>query len=463
MLRLRAIREELKPMTSLALPVVMAELGWMGMTVVDTMMVGRLNAAAIGAVSFGALWINVLSFFGLGMLLGLDTLISQSFGAKNLRQCNHYLVQGLWIAVLLCPPLMLLAMAAIPFAHRWGVDAAIVNASTPYTEALLWSIPPMLFYVVFRRYLQSMNFVAPVMFALVSANLVNVLVNWLLIFGNWGMPTLGVAGAGWATTLSRIYMGGVLLAFILYKESAASTGLFQTALRVDWPIVRRLLALGFPVALQICAEYGVFAVATALIAKLDAIALAAHQIVLNVASVSFMVPLGVSSAGAVRVGQAVGRQDAEGAVTSGWTALLLGATFMAFAGVAMLTFPEWVLRVFTSDESVFALGIPLLFVAAAFQLFDGIQVTAGGVLRGVGDTKTPMVCNIAGHWGFGLPIGYYLCFVLGWQALGVWVGLSLGLVAVALLLLLTWRRSSKRMPEIIAVVSHDGVHQVTGH
>lgn len=449
MLSPRAIREELKPMTRLAVPVVIAELGWMAMTVVDTMMVGRLGAEAIGSVSFGALFVNVLCFFGLGLLLGLDTLISQAFGAGQWKRCNHCLIQGLWIALALAVVLTGAAHAAIPMARNWGTDPRVLEGAIPYMKALNWSILPMMLYVVLRRYLQAMNHVAPVMFALVSANAVNVLVNWLVIYGNLGFPQLGVAGAGWATTFSRVYMVAVLAVFIVYKERAKPTGLFAASLRFDWVTVRQLLVLGFPVSMQITAEYGVFAAATGLAARLDALSLAAHQIALNVASVTFMVPLGLSSAGAVRVGQAVGRRDATGAIVSGWTALLLGASFMCAAGLALYLFPEAVLRIFTTDHSLFTLGVQLLFLAAVFQLFDGIQVTAAGVLRGVGDTRTPMLSNLAGHWILGLPISYVLCFVLDWGAVGLWTGLSLGLVFVAVTLLVAWQRSSRRIDEIV--------------
>ncbi|MDZ7637680.1 MAG: MATE family efflux transporter [Bryobacterales bacterium] len=253
--------------------------------------------------------------------------------------------------------------------------------------------------------------------------------------------------------LSRVYMFAVLLLFVIYKERGESTGLYRASRAIDWPLVRVLLALGFPVAMQITAEYGVFALATAIIARIDAISLAAHQIVLNVASVTFMVPLGVSSAGAVRVGQAVGRKDATGAIVSGWTAILLGAAFMFCASVTLFVVPETILRVFTTDRSVFALGVPLLFLAAAFQFFDGVQVTAGGVLRGIGNTRTPMIANLVGHWLIGLPVGVALCFGATWQSFGIWTGLSLGLVVVAIALLLAWRGSTRRMDAVIAAAS----------
>lgn len=441
-------------MTALAIPVVMAELGWMGMTVVDTMMVGRLSAEAIGAVSYGALFVNVFSFFCLGLLLGLDTLISQAFGARNLDRCNHCLIQGVWIALLVTPIVTLLVFATLPIVRNWGVEPRLLADSIAYLKTLVWSILPLLLYVVFRRYLQSMNHVGIVMFALISANLVNVLVNWLLIFGNWGFPAMGVEGAGWATCLSRVYMFAVLFAFVIYKERAKPTGLFHAARGIDIPVVRALLVLGLPVALQLTAEYGVFAMATALIARIDTLSLAAHQIVLNVASVCFMVPLGVSSAGAVRVGQAVGRKDAHGATLSGWTAIALGAAFMLCSSITLFVVPDFVLRLFTTDRSIFAIGVPLLYLAAAFQFFDGVQVTAGGVLRGIGDTRTPMNANLIGHWLLGLPVGALLCFWLGWRSVGIWAGLSIGLIFVSVLLLFAWRKATQRMDAVIEAASH---------
>lgn len=441
-------------MTALAIPVVMAELGWMGMTVVDTMMVGRLSAEAIGAVSYGALFVNVFSFFCLGLLLGLDTLISQAFGARNLDRCNHCLIQGVWIALLVTPIVTLLVFATLPIVRNWGVEPRLLADSIAYLKTLVWSILPLLLYVVFRRYLQSMNHVGIVMFALISANLVNVLVNWLLIFGNWGFPAMGVEGAGWATCLSRVYMFAVLFAFVIYKERAKPTGLFHAARGIDIPVVRALLVLGLPVALQLTAEYGVFAMATALIARIDTLSLAAHQIVLNVASVCFMVPLGVSSAGAVRVGQAVGRKDAHGATLSGWTAIALGAAFMLCSSITLFVVPDFVLRLFTTDRSIFAIGVPLLYLAAAFQFFDGVQVTAGGVLRGIGDTRTPMNANLIGHWLLGLPVGALLCFWLGWRSVGIWAGLSIGLIFVSVLLLSAWRKATQRMDAVIEAASH---------
>jgi MATE family multidrug resistance protein len=231
-----------------------------------------------------------------------------------------------------------------------------------------------------------------------------------------------------------------LLAYIIYNDRRRRTGLLTTTMAVEASRIRQLLALGLPAAGQITLELGIFAAATMLAGKLDATSLAAHQIALTAASLTFMVPLGVSSAGAVRVGQALGRGDPERAGLAGWTALVVGGGFMTCGALAFWIFPEMIVKAFTNDGAVVAAGRSLLFVAAFFQLFDGVQVVATGILRGSGDTRTPMLCNLIGHWVLGLPVGYGLCFGLGRGVVGLWVGLSLGLIAIGIVLLFVWSR-----------------------
>ncbi|MGH9632108.1 MAG: MATE family efflux transporter [Bryobacteraceae bacterium] len=437
---MQALRREFRPMLSLAGPVVLAELGWMSMTVVDTIMVGRLGAEAIGAVSIGSILFYSVAIFGMGLLLGLDTLVSQAFGAGKVSDCNLSLWQGVYLALMLTPFIMATALLFPPAMRAFGIREEILKSAIPYLNAIVWSALPLLTYGAFRRYLQGMGLVHPVMFALLSANLVNVAGNWALIFGKWGAPELGVEGAGWATTVSRIYMASVLIGYTLRREWRSPSGLFEKFPRLHPARLRELLRLGLPAASQVTLEVGVFGLATLLAGKLTTASLAAHQIALNCASFTFMVPFGVASAGAVRVGHAIGRRDPVGARESGWTALALGAGFMLLAGALFLLLPEWILRIFTQDAAVIATGVTLLFIAAVFQLFDGIQTVATGILRGAADTRTPMTMNFVGHWLIGLPVGYALCFQAGMGAVGLWTGLSLGLIFVALVLLRVWAR-----------------------
>jgi MATE family multidrug resistance protein len=281
------------------------------------------------------------------------------------------------------------------------------------------------------------------MFALVSANVVNAAGNWILIYGNLGFPALGVEGSAWATTAARAYMAGFLVVAI-HREHRR-----HPRRAVRWAFeparMRRLVALGFPAAAQITLEVGVFAAATALAGKLDPVSSGSHQIALNLASLAFMVPLGLASSGAVRVGHAIGARDPARAVTAGWTALAAGTTVMLLIGAVFYRFPIPLLRAFTSDGRVIDIGVGLLAIAAAFQLFDGAQAVATGVLRGAGDTRTPMITNIIGHWVLGLPVGYALCFVYRWGVAGLWVGLSVGLTFVSAILIVVWWKRARSM------------------
>ncbi|HEX6975566.1 MAG TPA: MATE family efflux transporter [Vicinamibacterales bacterium] len=435
------LRREFRPMFTLAVPVVLAELGWMTMGLVDVLMVGRLSPEAIGAVGVGTSIFMGVCIFAMGLLLGLDTLVSQAFGAGRIEECHRWLWHGIALALILAAPITLILLGLGALLDRWGLDPAVLQLTSPYLGAVTWSILPLLLYAAFRRYLQGMGVVRPVMVALVLANLLNVFVNWILIFGKLGAPAMGVRGAAWATVISRIGMAAFLLGVIVYRERERRPGLFETPRRIEGAWMRRLIRLGAPAASQVTLEVGAFAAATALAGRLPPAALAAHQIAINLAAFTFMVPLGVASAGAVRVGHAVGRRSQVDALHAGWTALLFGTLFMACAAAAFLLIPRALIGAFTSDARVLAIGTTLLFVAAIFQLFDGVQGVATGVLRGLGDTRTPMLWNLAGHWFVGLPLGYILCFHLGYGVIGLWWGLSSGLMicGVGLLFVWSWR------------------------
>ena len=427
-------------MLRIAIPVVLAELGWMAMGVIDTIMVGPLGPEAIAAAGVGTSLHMAFAIFGMGLLLGLDTLVSQAFGARQITECHRWLVHGVALALLLTPPLMLICWAVYLALPTLGFHPAVQPLLQDYYGVIIWSSPLLLLYAAFRRYLQGMHLVKAVMFALVSANLVNAGANWALIYGNLGFPAMGVAGAAWATIISRLYMAAVLFtAIVLYDRWRwADVPTLVGHLHRAW--FKRLLQLGFPAASTVALEVGVFASATALAGKLDPISAASHQIALNIAAVSFMIPLGLASAGAVRVGHAVGAADPPRAAAAGWTAILLAMAVMVVAAATFLVIPRTLIGIFTRDEAVLALGSSLLFVAAVFQLFDGLQGVTTGVLRGVADTRTPMITNLLAHWLFGLPVSYTLCFVVGIGVIGLWIGLSTGLIIAGVVLLYVWQR-----------------------
>jgi MATE family multidrug resistance protein len=285
------------------------------------------------------------------------------------------------------------------------------------------------------------------MFVLISANLFNWLFNWLLIYGHWGLPKLGVVGSAMSTCIARTYMAVALLAFIWWFERCHEKGIRSVLRRPDPGRLLRLMALGLPAATQILLEIGAFGAAAVLAGRLSPVAMAAHQIAITCASVSYMVPLGISSAAAVAVGQAVGRGDLPGARRMGYIAVGLGVAFMTCPAALFLLIPLPILKIYTSDAGVLATGASLLAIAAVFQLFDGLQTVLTGALRGVGNTRNAMWVNFAGYWLFGLPVGYFLCFHFAYGLQGLWWGLTIALILISLTLLAAWR-SHWRSPDM---------------
>ena len=447
MISFQVLRTEFRPTLRLAIPLVLAELGWMSMAIVDTMMVGRLpnSALAIAAVSLGGILVHVLAFFGGGLLIGLDTLVSQAFGAGLREDCHRSLVHGIYLSFALTPLLMTPVWFFGPLLRMANIPPDIVSLTVPYSKAMAWGTLPLLLYFAVRRCMQGMNIVRPIAFALVTANIINAVGNWILIYGKLGVPAMGAVGSGWSTAWARIYLAAVLVGYLLWYDRKYRTDLLRTPIQPDLLRIRRLIALGFPVAMQITLEIGVFALVTALIGRLGAVALASHQIALNTVSFTYMVPLGISSAAAVRVGQAIGRKDPQGAGNAGGSAIFFGAGFMTLAGITLLLIPRWIARIYTPDEKVIRNTAMLLAVGAAFQLFDGIQTVATGALRGAGDTRTPMLCHFSAYWIIGLPLGAWLCFARGWGAVGLWAGLSLALILIGIVLLIAWRHTVHRL------------------
>jgi len=433
---------ELTGTLRLAGPIVLAELGWMSMGNVDLMMVGRVSGDAIAAVSLGTMLFYGVSVCAAGVLLGLDTLVSQAFGANDLDRGRRSLIQGMWVVLLLIPVVMGIIWILDLFLAKLGVDPAVLRGARPYLHTLNWSAPPLLLYFCLRRYLQAIDVVRPVMWVLVTANMVNLAGNWALVFGHLGAPPLGAIGSAWATCGSRLYMAGALGVIVWRRDPGILRLAASEGLRPDFNGIRAIFRIGLAAAGQMGVEIGVFAVATVMVGRLNATSLAGHQIALSTVSTTFMMPLGISSAAAVRVGQRLGRGDALGAARSGWMALALGATVMSAAAVILLFAPRWIARLFTPQVEAIAAAVTLLRIAAFFQLCDGLQVVATGALRGAGDTRTPMLWHFAGYWLIGLPVGVWLCFAKGWGAAGLWTGLSLGLIFIGIALTLAWRSAA---------------------
>jgi MATE family multidrug resistance protein len=432
-------RDEIAAMLRIAGPLALAELGWMAMGVVDIMMVGRLpnSALAIGATSVGSALFYPFAIFGIGLMAGMDTLVSHAFGRGDMPEGRRSMVSAVGLACMISPLLMALVFACMPLLRVLGVAGDVRVQAAEFVRVLVWSLPLLVLYTVFRRYLQGLHSVRPVTIALVTSNAVNALGNWVLIYGHWGAPAMGIRGSALSTVLARIYLTGVLLYAVRRRDPHAFAGF-----RVSVAHVRRLLRLGLPAATTTILEVGVFNTVTALAGTLDAISLAAHTIALNMAAVSFMVPLGISSAAAVSVGRARGAGDPSMAARAGWIAMGIGAAYELGAALAFVLFPRQITRLYTVDERVVKFAVLLFVIAAVFQVFDGLQTVATGALRGLGDTHTAMLFNLVCYWVIGLPLGCWLCYRLRWGIVGLWYGLCLALIMIAAALVLAWRRKT---------------------
>jgi MATE family multidrug resistance protein len=437
--------EELRALLAIAIPVVLSELGWMTMTIVDLIMVGRLGPDAIGAVGLGNAIYYAPSLFGIGVLLGLDTLVSQSWGAGRFDDCHRSLAQGMYVALAFTPLLMLSMLVAARLFTGHGVDPTVAGLSRSYVDLLNWGTLPLLVYGGFRRYLQGVGRVRPVSFALISANLVNLAGNWIFIYGHFGMPALGVRGSAISTVFARIYMAAVLVYAAWLHESERGHALFRHWPAPDWTRLRALLRLGLPAASQVVLEVAAFGAATVMASHLTPIALATHEIVLSCAAYTYMVPLGISAAAAVAVGHAIGSGNRARARRAGLLAIALGAGFMALMAILFLLIPRPIIHIWTRDPQVVALGAHILAIVAGFQIFDGIQTVSTGALRGLGETRFPMLMNFMGYWVLGLPLGALLCFEWKWGLAGLWSGLTLSLIVIAVWLLLRWLRDSRKL------------------
>jgi len=438
-------RSELRPLGRLAWPVILAEIGWMAMGIVDTLMVGPLGPEAIGGVGLAGILFFALAACGMGVLLGLDTVVAQAYGAGDHDACRRWLWQGLWLGLFAAVPLAGLLWLQRSYLDRFGVNPAIITVVHGNLDVLWLTLVPLFVYFASRRYLQAIGLVRPVMFALVAANVVNAIGNWALIYGHLGLPALGTDGAAWATCIARIAMALVPLAAIAWHDLRRHTGTPVWRVRKR-PVGRELavlLRLGVPAMLQMVFEVGGFAAASSMAASQRPAAIAAHQVSLELAGLAFMVPLGIASAAAVRVGHAVGRRDGPGAEHAGWAAILMGIAAMSTTALAFVLLPRVLIGFFTPDPEVLRTGTWLLGVGAIFAVFDGVQVIATGALRGLGETRRPMIWNFVAYWGLGLPIGWTLEFVAGWGVLGIWIGLSTSLIIVGVALTRAWARAAR--------------------
>jgi MATE family multidrug resistance protein len=429
--RLDSLRAELSAAARLAAPVALVQLGMMLMGVVDTMMLGHLSANALAAGALGHIVTFALLVMGYGILSALDPLISQAHGAGDERAVGAHLQRGFVMAAALTVPFAFAAWDVSGLLRLLGQPVAVVGDAAAYARAIIAGSLPFFLFVALRQTLQAMSVVRPAMVAIGVGNLANAAGNYVLIFGHFGSPALGVAGSAWSTSVSRWLMFLYLLAASRRTLARHWQGFTREALAARG--YHLMLRIGVPIGLHNSVELILFATVALLMGRMGVRELAGHQIAINLASLSFMVPLGVSGAAATRVGNAIGRGDMPGARRAAAAALLLGGGVMVVFALLFAAVPEGLARLYTTDPTVIAMAAALLPIAAMFQVFDGVQVVGAGVLRGAADTTFPAGIALVGFWLVGLPAGWALAFLARLGAQGLWWGLTAGLAAVATL------------------------------
>jgi multidrug resistance protein, MATE family len=431
--RLLPGRAELRPMLRLAVPVVTVQVGMMAMGVVDTIMVGHVSAQALAAVALGNLFFFSLAVFGMGTLMVLDPVVAQAVGAGDNPAVARAVQRGCIMALLLAVPAAILLTLAAPLFSLARQPGEVIPLASRYSLLTAPGVLPFFLFIVFRQSLQALGRTGPIVRAILGANLANALLNWVLIFGHLGFPAMGVAGSAWATSLSRGLL--VLGLWVGAREDLAPLLYPVRAETWQWTPLRRMLRLGAPIGAQNVLEFGAFAVVALMMGWIGTREMAGHQIAINLAALTFMVPLGVGDAASVLVGRAVGRGDPLATRAAARAAFACGAGFMTLTGAAFLTAPVNLARLYTRDPEVIAVAVILIRIAGVFQVFDGLQVVGTGILRGLGDTRAPMLICLLGYWMLGVPMSAYLTFVAGLGPAGLWWGLVLGLAVVATLLL----------------------------
>jgi MATE family multidrug resistance protein len=430
---LAGLRAELRSTTRLALPIVTVQLGMMLMGTIDTMMLGHLSPLGLAAGSLGNAASMTMLWFGLGLVSALEPLIAQAWGARDERALADHLERGLVLAAVVSVPLVLFLANIHPLFLALGQSPEVAREAAAYCRGIVWGILPILLFAALRQTLQAMSLIRPALWAIVLGNVANAAGNVVLIFGHLGVPALGVRGSAYSTSIARWSM--FLFLFFAARRPLARFWRGFTRAAIERRGYLLMLRIGLLIGLHGALELLIFTTVAVLMGTMGVTALAGHQVTLSYAALSFMVPLGISGAASTRVGNAIGRSDMSGARRAAAAALLLGAGVMLVFALVLAAVPGPLAHLFTPDAGVVAVAVTLLPIAAVFQVFDGIQVVATGVLRGAADTAFPAAMALVGYWCLGLPIGWALAYRAGLGAKGLWWGLAVGLAAVALLLL----------------------------
>lgn len=441
---------EVRAMAALALPMILTNLAQMSMTTTDVIMMGRLGPQSLAAGALGGNLYFGPMMLGLGLMLATSPMIASELGRNrhSVRDVRRTVRQGLWLAVAASIPLWFFLWHGGAVLAWMGQDPQLSVMAGAYIRAMLWATLPFYGYIVLRNFISALERPGWALAIVLVAVSFNVFANWCLMFGNLGFPRLELVGAGIATTTSNILMFAGMALVVTLEKQFRRYRLFGRFWRPDWPRFVQLFKLGAPIAGILAFEVSIFNAATFLMGLIGPVALAAHAIAIQIASVSFMVPMSIGQAVTVRVGRAYGARNPDAVSLAGWTAFVIGVSFMALTALVMLLLPRLLIAAFidtddAANAAVVATAVTFLSLAALFQIVDGAQAVTSGMLRGLHDTAKPMVLAAIGYWGLGLPLSYILAFPAGMNGVGVWLGLFFGLAAVAVMLVVRWTRRDR--------------------
>lgn len=431
--------QELRATFALAWPLVIAQLAQNALHTTDVILLGWLGPAYLAAGTLATTFFMPFLLFGVGVVGAVAPLVAQARGGRNIKAIRRIVRQGFWVALVLGTLLLPLVLQIKPIYQFLGQDPAATEMAHQFIQIVAWSLFPAIGIIALRSFLSAFDATRAILVITVLGVFVNALIAYTLIFGHFGFPRLELRGAAIATLTTNIIMFIAMLVYVVRHRRFGRFHILMRFWKPDWGHFRAILVIGTPIALTVLAEVGMFTAAALLMGRIGTDEVAAHAIALQCASMAFMVPLGLGIAATVRVGIAFGRRDQEGIRKAGWTAFGLGTGFMLISCLAFLLFGRPIVSVFLDPQieanaNAVGLAVTFLAVAGIFQLVDGAQVTAAHALRGLSDTKIPMLLAIVGYWMVGLPTSYILGFVFGWRGVGIWTGLAVGLTFVAIVL-----------------------------
>jgi multidrug resistance protein, MATE family len=435
--------KHMKETLRLSGPIIVGQLGHMLMGVTDSVMVGRVGTVPLAASAIAHVMFFLVMVMGLGVSMAVTPLVAQAFGAGDKKECGVVLRQGLLVNLLTSAVLFVLTLGLAFSLRSMNQPQEIVRPATIYMVVLAFSIVPMMIFQTYKQFAEGLSVITSAMVITLTANIVNVLANWVFIYGNLGAPALGLTGAGLGTFSSRTFMALAMVWVVMKSKDLKAYDPTLRYRKIDTVMIVKLLKIGIPAGFQYVFEVSSFAGASVVIGWIGTRELAAHQIAMNLASISYMVALGVSAAATVRVGTALGRQDPREVRLAGFSALALSTVFMGCFGLFFILMRHVLPGLYVPDEDVISIAAGILLIAGVFQVFDGAQAVGIGMLRGIMDMKIPTIMTFAAYWIIGIPVGYVLGLRWGLGVTGVWLGLFLGLAASALMMIARFDRISR--------------------